>query len=378
MKKKTYVLAIVYQLNRGGLECRLMDILRKIDFEKVQIDIYTYRKEEGLMDQEAKELGCKIYYNEPLTIRNMFWYVNYFAAFLREHPQYQIIHAHQDAWCSVFCKGAYKAGVPVRIAHSRTAISSLSVKNIAKNIIKLPTRKYATHFFAVSQKAGEWLFGKKITQTGKVQIWKNAIECNEYRFDSLVRKQVRHELQISDEIIVIHVGNFTPPKNHEFIIEVFEQVLRDGFNAKMLLIGADTTEHNMKHIQKKVEEKGLLEKVQFLGMRKDVNRLLQAGDVFLFPSFFEGFPGAVLEAQAAGLPCVLSDTITPEVCLLDSTVMVSLKESKEKWAKTVERMCLLERYDAVEKIVQEGYDINYLVEKLTIFYERVGNKNGSV
>ena len=121
-----------------------------------------------------------------------------------------------------------------------------------------------------------------------------------------------------------------------------------------------------------------LEKVQFLGMRKDVNRLLQAGDVFLFPSFFEGFPGAVLEAQAAGLPCVLSDTITPEVCLLDSTVMVSLKESKEKWAKTVERMCLLERYDAVEKIVQEGYDINYLVEKLTIFYERVGNKNGSV
>lgn len=138
-----------------------MDIIRHNDYERVCIDVFSYRESPGIMDDEIVSYGGKVYYNPPLTLKNMFWYVRYFKKFLARHPEYKIVHAHQDAWCSVFCKGAYLAGVPVRIAHSRTAISKVSVGNIVKNIIKLPARKYATHYFAVSELAGEWLFGKK-------------------------------------------------------------------------------------------------------------------------------------------------------------------------------------------------------------------------
>lgn len=190
-EKPIKVLAIVCQMNRGGLESRLMDIIRHINYGQVQIDVFTYRKEPGIFDEEIKELGGRIYYNPPLTIKNMFWYVRYFRDFLKHHREYRIVHAHQDAWCSVFCKGAEEADVSVRIAHSRTAIQSWKLSDLAKNIIKLPTRKYATEYFAVSDKAAEWLFGKKLMASGNVMIWQNAIENKRYVFEQKIRKRVR-------------------------------------------------------------------------------------------------------------------------------------------------------------------------------------------
>lgn len=371
-ERTVHVLVVVSQLNRGGLESRLMDILRTIDFNRVCIDIFTYQLEKGLMDDEAKRLGCTIYYNKPLTIKNMNSYVNYFAEFLKKHPEYHIVHAHQDAWCSIFCKGAYKAGVPVRIAHSRTAISTCSPRNIAKNVIKLPTKKYATHYFAVSDKAGEWLFGKRMMNNGKVQIWKNAIDCNKYVYDENVRQEVRNELGLQDEIVIMHVGNFTQPKNHDFIIDVFEQIIYNGLNAKLVLVGTDTpVEHNEKRVRAIVQGRNLMDKVLFLGMRDDVHRVLQAGDVFLFPSIFEGLPGAVVEAQAAGLPCVLSDSITKEVCILDSTVMMSIQAPVSEWAQKVEELADHKRKSTMREMVNAGFDVNSLVDKLTKFYESV-------
>lgn len=371
-ERVVHVLAVVSQLNRGGLESRLMEILRKMDFNRVCIDIYTYRLEKGLMDDEAKKLGCTIYYNKPLTVRNMHSYVNYFAEFLRKHPEYRIVHAHQDAWCSVFCKGAYKAGVPVRIAHSRTAISTITLRNIAKNIIKLQAKKYATHCFAVSDKAGEWLFGKKMMKKGKVQIWKNAIDCGKYVYDEKIRFEVRNEVGLSNEFVIMHVGNFTQPKNHEFIIDVFEQIIYNGTDAKLVLVGADTpVEHNEKRIRDIVQEKKLADKVIFMGLRDDVCRVLQVADVFLFPSLFEGLPGAVIEAQAAGLPCVVSDTITKEVCILDSTVMLSLQLPVSQWAQKIEEFMTHKRKNTMQQMINAEFDVNSLVDKLTKFYESV-------
>ena len=366
------VLVVVTQLNRGGIESRLMDILRKMDYSQVQIDIFTCRKEPGIHDGEAKKLGSVIYYNEPLTVRNMFGYVKYFENFLTNHPEYKIVHAQQDAWCSVFCKGAFNAGVPIRIAHSRTAISTFSLKNLCKNIIKLPCRKYATHYFAVSGKAGKWLFGKRLCNSGKVNIWKNAIDCEAYRYDEIIREEERNKLKISqEEIVLIHVGNFTTPKNHSFLINVFEQVLKKDTNAILILVGGTALEdRNMEHIKTMVSDKIWDGTVMFLGSRNDVYRLLQAGDIFVFPSLFEGFPGAVLEAQASGLPCVISDTITEEVVLLDSVKTISLNESCEKWAEVILSTRNIKREDTFEKIVQEGFHIDKLVCELTEFYEK--------
>lgn len=364
MGKPIKVLAVVCQMNRGGLECRMMDILRFIDRTKVQIDLFTYREEKGYFDDEVTALGSRIFYNKPLTVRNMKSYSGYFADFLRKHPEYKIVHAHQDAWCSVFCKGAFWADAPVRIAHSRTSIESVSLANFVKNLIKLPTVKYATHFFAVSDKAGRWLFGNKNFDNGLVTIWPNAIDTHPFRYNPSIRKMMQKELNITDETVVMHVGNFTAPKNHRFLLEIFAEYLKKNPNSVLVLAGKGKDDT----FNKKVEKLGIQDKVRTLGGREDVDRILQAGDVFVFPSLFEGFPGAVLEAQAAGLPCLISDKITREVCILPSVKRLPLDAGAEAWSKEVETALQIPRTDTIEQLEKAGFDIRSMVKDLEDFY----------
>lgn len=370
--KPVKVLAIVCQLNRCGLENRLLDIIRKMDYKKVCIDVYTYRMEKGLLDNEVIALGGKVYYNLPLTPQNMFWYVKYFEKFLREHPEYKIVHAHQDAWCSVFCKGAYLAGVPVRIAHSRTAISVFTIETFVKNVIRIPTRKYATHYFAVSSLAGEWLFGKKNMREKKVEIWKNAIDCHSFSYNPNVRKNRRKELGVEGKKVIIHVGNFNPFKNQVFLVDILEKISQQDDSAMLIFVGRAGEIDLMNRIKERIREKKLEDKILFLGSRSDIAELLQSADVFCFPSFFEGLPGAVLEAQAAGLPCIISSSITKEVCVLNTTVMVNLEQSVDEWANEVRNGFSQNRCNTYETMAQAGFDINDLVMRLTKFYESVG------
>ena len=366
MNQPIKVLAVVYKLMPAGLENRLMDILRNIDSERVRIDIYTYQMEEGVYDDEVRRLGGKVYYNPPLTVSNMFWYVQYFKKFLLEHPEYQIVHAHQDAWCSVFCKGAYLANVPIRIAHSRTAISTKNLSSMVKNLIKKTARKYANYYFAVSEKAGRWLFGNKLYETGKVQIWPNAIDAKQFYFDRTVRENVRLENAWNDKYVVMHVGNFTPPKNHPFILEIFDKVRSREKQAHLVLVGTgDRTQ-----IDKLICENMLEKSVTFLGSRRDVNQLLQAADVFLFPSIFEGLPGALVEAQASGVPCVISDTIAKEAHIVPNISVLSLTDNIEIWVNNVLDAKMMERTNAREYIEARGFDICSLSERLCDFYER--------
>lgn len=347
-----------------------MDIIRNLDFSRIQMDIYTCRIEEGILDQEAKSYGCKIFYNKPLTVKNMFEYVHYFAAFLKKHPEYKIVHAHQDAWCSVFCKGAKLAGVPVRIAHSRTSIASVSLGNLAKNIIKIPAKKYATHYFAVSDYAGEWLFGRKNAAKGKVQIWPNAIECKKFEFNEEQRERKREELGIKEKLVILHVGNFTPFKNHEKVIRVFYEVSKKRRDAVLILVGKEST-LNARALAKELH---LMKRIKFLGVREDINELLWAADVFLFPSIFEGMPGAVIEAQAAGLPCLVSDTVTKQICITPLVTLFSLKLSDKQWAKKLLEIHKVGRSNQIKAMREKGFDAETLVERLTKFYESVAQK----
>lgn len=378
MVEPVKVLAVVYQMHLGGLESRLMDIIRKIDYSRVKLDVFTYRLHKGRLDDEILEYGGRIYYNPPLTPQNMFWYVRYFRDFLKNHPEYKIVHAHQDAWCSVFCKGAYLAGVPVRIAHSRTAVSTFSFSNLMKNVIKLPAARYATHYFAVSKLAGIWLFGEKAVQEGKVQIWKNAIDCKAFRYDRDRRSKVREELGIADKKVIIHVGNFTPPKNQDFLLEIMKKLLVYHSDYYLLFAGGETEAGLQAKAREKAESLGISQNVNFLGSRNDISDLLQAADVFCFPSLFEGLPGAVLEAQAAGLPCIISASITEEVKVLETTKMISLKEKADAWAGEIKKSLNAERRDTFEKMAHAGFDIEKLVIDLTNFYETTGRETNAI
>lgn len=359
------VLIVVHQMEKGGLETRLMDILRHWDFSKVKLDIYTSSQQKGFYDEEILALGSKIYYNPPLKIWNMHQYINYFKTFLLKHPEYQIVHAYQDAWCAVYCKGADKAGVPIRIAHSRTAINNITLQNIVKNIIKLSVPKYATHFFAVSIPAAKWLYGNKIFNQGKAHIWPNAIDSKKFFFNKEIRQQVRQELKIQDNKVIMHVGNFTTPKNHKFILKIFEEVYQKEQGARLILVGGG---NNKKYV-KWVHKRGLDAQVNFLGSRNDIERLLQAADVFLFPSLYEGLPGAVMEAQAASLPCIISNRITNEVNITPLVRFISLEVPAKHWANEICLMFNQERVDVTKYFENNAFDIHILVKQLIEFYE---------
>ncbi len=363
------ILQIVKQMNVGGMESRLMDLYRVIDRNYIQFDFYTCCPDKGAFDDEIKELGGEIYYNSPLEVKKLFKIPHRFEVFLKKHPEYKIVHCHLNQWCGWILYGAKSLNVPVRIAHSRTALNNRGIKNIVKNIIKIPVNLSATHKFAVSKEAAIWLFGKRTVKKGNVNIFPNSIDCEKFLFNPQVRKIKRRELNLGNAFTLINVGNIRPEKNHIFLLKIFSELQKKYENSKLIIVGKDNMNGKIQQEAKKLK---IENNILFLGSRSDVPELLQAGDIFVFPSLYEGFPGAVLEAEASGLPCILSDTITDQVCLCKNVKSLSLKKSAKIWSETIlmfkdcndNRKKLQENY----KLVDEGYDIHSLSEKMTKFY----------
>lgn len=359
------VLQIVTQMNRAGLESRLMDLLRQLDRDAVQFDFYTCREEPGFFDQEIQALGGKVFYSPPLSVKRLPGIPLRFKRFLLDHPEYQVVHCHLNQWCGLVLLGAKQAGIPVRIAHSRTSLDKASLKNLVKNLIKLPVNHSATHRFAVSKKAGVWLYGKRRMAKNQVQFMPNAIPLERFSYDANQRIKTRMALGLSDELVLVHVGNLRPEKNHAHLLKVLQAVLQKQPHVVLLLVGADYMEGA---VQQQASDLGVEKQVRFLGARSDVPELLSAADVFVFPSLYEGFGTAVLEAQASGLPCVISDTIPEEACLLPSTRNLSLSSPPEKWADMLLSMSGTDRKDCTEVLMKSGFSVENLATNLTAFY----------
>ena len=362
------ILHVVTKMERAGLESRLMDIYRNIDREKIQYDFYTNRWTEGEFDKEILSLGGKVFYSNPILIGKEHKKISEFELFLKEHEEYRIIHAHVNEWCALFCIGAKRANVPNRIAHAHGANKTFSIKTLYKNIIKRFINRNATHFLAVSKEAGINLFGKEAYDSGKVLVYPNAITTNNFRFNAKTRERIRNDLGLEDSLAIFHVGNLLPVKNHLFLLNVFTAVKANNTKSKLILVGEG---EQRSVIERFVENNGLNDSVIILGKRADVPQLLQAADCFVFPSFHEGFPGAVLEAEASGLPCIISDTITDEVVITNKVKKMSLSLSPEAWAKVIINAIEPIREDCVDNIVSAGYDIVDLSKKMMAFYEEL-------
>lgn len=366
------VLQVVTKMDRAGIENLLIEIYRHIDRSKVQFDFYTFRLDPGHLDGEVLSLGGKIYYNPPLALTSLLRSDADLVKFLRQHPEYKIVHAHMNAWCGLLLRSALKAGVPVRIAHSHTSLKAAGLTNLIKNIIKLPVNRFATHRFAVSRQAGIWLYGKKAVEKGLVQIWANSIDYRKFTFNPDVRREMRSQNDWENKFVLMHVGNCRFEKNHPFLLEVFAQVRDQDPSAHLVLIGGG----DWHSILSQAGRLGVGSNVSITGSRPDVNLLLQAGDVFVFPSLYEGMPVAVIEAQAAGLPCLISDSITDEVCITPLVEQCPLAAGPEIWAqKVLERKNQAGRTDWGEYFLQSGFDVENMAQKLTSFYLAVAGEN---
>ena len=365
--KPIRVLHVLGGLDVGGAESRIMDIYREIDRNKVQFDFLVHTEKKGFFEKEITELGGRIYTVAKFGFKNFFSYLNVWKEFFRNHPVYKIVHGHMLSTAFIYQRIAKKYNVPIRIAHSRCGSrKKISFEDVVKEIFKRLVKFYVTDQFAVSEIAGRSAFGSRNIRNGKVRVLPNAIKSDKYKFNEELRKKIRKEMNLDDKFVIGHIGRFNKQKNHKFLIEIFNEIQKKKTESILLLVGDGELRED---VENQVKELGLSKKVVFAGVRSDVPNLLQAMDVLLFPSFFEGFPGVVLECQAAGLPCIISDTITREVNITGLVEYVSLKKPAEYWAeKVIQFKDIYVRKDTSEKIVAAGYDIKSVAKWYENFY----------
>lgn len=360
MSEPIRILQVVTHMNRGGLETMLMNYYRHTDRSRVQFDFLVHRSERADYDDEIEAMGGTIW-RLPRLIPWSRSYLRTLDAFFADHPEYRVVHVHQDCLSGVILHAAQKAGVPVRIAHSHSSGQDRDWKYPIKLFYMRQIPRYATELFACGQKAGEWMFrGAPFT------VVNNAIDTAAYRYDPAVSLRMRRELGIEGASPVIgHVGRFSYPKNHAFLLEVFAAVRKKKPNARLLLVGDGELRP---HIEEKIAALGLQEYVILTGVRSDVPALLQAMDVFVFPSHYEGLPVTLVEAQAAGLPCFISDGVSDECRMTENVCRLSLDTSAEQWAEQI-LAALTARGDTAAEIAAAGYDIVQNAARLQNYYE---------
>lgn len=360
------VLHYVAVMDRGGQETFIMNLYRKIDRNQIQFDFLCGEERSGAYDDEIKTLGGKIFHLKPRTAPNPLNHlqeVRALARFLRKsETKYDVFHIHTHHAFSAFLSvvGAKLAGIKTIVVHSHNTSAQYHLK--AHELFKKLLCCFKIKRFACSEAAGFWLHGKK-----DFKVIHNGVDLDVFRFDADKRDDIRQELKWGDKKIIGHIGRFNGQKNHTFLIEIFEALHLKEPNTHLVLVGKGELEDE---IRKLVSEKQLNDAVTFLGVRDDVHRLYQGMDLFLFPSLFEGLSVVLVEAQTCGLPCLISDTITPENVFVDNVIQKSLKDSAKEWSLVGAQMLIdyAERSDTTNVIRKYGYDMGDLAAKLYDIY----------
>lgn len=365
------VLHVIGKMDRGGAETMLMNLYRQIDRSKVQFDFVVHTLETGAFDEEITSLGGNIYRLPVYRGSNHMQYRKSWVSFFKNHPQYRVIHAHLTTTAAIFLPIAKRYGL-ITIAHSHNNTpSNKSLTALIKNGMRYPLRYMADYFFACSYAAGVRLSGKNFPQKENCFVFPNAFNVDEFAYDDSIRSNKRRELSLQNKFVVGHVGRFALVKNHPFLIDVFKEIHKQDEDAVLLLVGDGKQRQKM---EQKVADLGLSESVLFLGIRQDIPQLLQAMDLFIFPSFYEGLPVSLVEAQASGLPCLVSDTVTDEIKLTPLVKQLSLKEGANFWAKVaMNGFEENKRKNKVAEIKAAGYSIKETTLWLQKFYVGMDN-----
>lgn len=351
------ILHVVTYMGRGGLETMIMNYYRHIDRNKVQFDFLVHRDFEADYDSEILSLGGNIYHLPQLNPFSPS-YMSQLDAFFATHKEYRIVHSHLDCMSGIPLKFAKKHGIPVRIAHAHNSNQTKDKKYLLKLCFKHNINKYATQLFACSGDAGRWMF-----RSDDFRVVNNAIAAADYAYSPQVCTEVRKELGIDQDAFVVgHVGRFMEQKNHRLLLRIFAKL---PGSTRLMLVGDGEL---LQSIENQSEELGIRDRVIFTGVRNDVNRLLQAMDVFVFPSLYEGLPVSIIEAQAAGLPCLISNKVPIECKKTGLVTQIPLDAGEEAWAKDVMNAANTPRKNTLQQIRKAGFDIEENAVWLTEYY----------
>lgn len=357
------ILQCVNDMHRAGLETMLMNYYRHVNREQIQFDFLTHRPYKSDYDDEIESLGGHVYYAPRLYPQNLHKYYGWMHKFFSEHPEYNIVHSHIDSMSYLPLKAAKNANIPIRIAHSHNTSIDLDIKYPLKQYYRLRLPGVATHYFSCGKEAGEFLFPNK-----DVIIIPNAIEPYSFLFNEKVRDNYRSLLNLNNNLIIGNVGRLSYQKNHKFLIEIFNEVLKVQKNSILLLIGVGEKEERIRNQVKKL---GLENNVRFLGNRDDVSSIYQAIDVFVMPSFFEGVPVTGIEAQFSGLNCVFSNKVPKEVDFTGNCKFISLDESPIFWAREILNSINEKRNLGFKNLDQSRYNVEFAVNILINEYYKL-------
>ncbi|MCR5675580.1 MAG: glycosyltransferase [Lachnospiraceae bacterium] len=415
MNEPVRVLHVFGRTGRGGAESRMMDLYRAIDRERIQFDFLVHASASGTgrtapssdelmavrpaddFDAEIRALGGHIYALPRMSFSpgktGIIAYQNACEKFFREHEGiWRVVQGHMTSTAALYLASAKRSGVPVTIAHARSAGRDPGIKGVLTGILRRPLgdesrivrlsgggrAPLVDHRFACSREAGEAVFGK-----AGARVIPNAIPVEAFRFRADMRERMRSELHLENCRVIGHVGSFRYAKNHGFLLRSFQKLQeRTGDKSlRLLLVGNGEL---YEQTQADACALGIREQVVFTGSRGNVNDLYQAMDLFAFPSRYEGVPGSVIEAQAAALPCIVSDRITPDVDVTElvhreaiGDTVTGITQAQQRWADRMEEL-LASNGDAGERtrlsdrvgssLAEAGYDAVALARRMERFY----------
>ncbi len=356
----------------GGVESSIMNYYRNIDKSKFQFHFICDADSINIPYKEINSLGGKVIIVPPY--QKLFKYIKELKKVFREN-NYKIVHSNINTLSVFPLYVAKRAGVPIRIAHSHSAIINDKrewKRNWIKNLLKHFSKTFANRYFSCSDVAAISQFGDNIYKSGKVKIIKNAIDVEKFKYNESVREEKRKELGIDNDAFVIgNVGRFVTTKNQTFVIDIFSEIKKQNSKAILMLIGQGPLEGRLRE---KAQEMNLGEAVIFLGLRNDISELYQAMDVFVFPSLYEGLGMALIEAQTSGLPCVCSTRVPNMAKVTDIIKYIELEKSPKIWMKACNKFTNYERKDYSKMVSGYGYDINKEAKNLENYYcEYVGD-----
>ena len=353
----------------GGIESMFLSWYKNIDFAKIQFELLLRTQDDSATALcEYRDLGGVYYRLAPISIKGIGKFRKSVDDFFRKHHNYDILHAHEAD--PFVLETAKKYGIKKIVLHSHSTSCGNSLKEkIRFYDEKISMRFYVDYAFACSKLAAEWKFGGLKFKKNDVTIVHNAIMTEKYDFSEYTREQIRKKMSLKNNFVLGHVGRMCIQKNQSFLIDVLVECLKKHENTILMMIGDGPDAEVLKaYAEKKKVEKQIL----FLGVRNDVNQLLQGMDCFLLSSMYEGLPVTLIEAQAAGLPCVISNSITNETEITDAIYRLSIEESPLYWAEKIEQIRKnFVRKSTREQITRSGFDVSHEVVSLVNKYHEI-------
>lgn len=354
-------------MSRGGAENALMNYYRCIDRRQVQFDFLLTDQAKCDFEDEILSLGGRIYRVPPLSMKNPFRYIRGVNRFFKDHPEYRVAHSHTSSKSVLPLAIARFRGVPVRISHSHNSKSENGIRGHIRNAL-MPLLKFTANiYYSCGEQAAVWLYGEHMASTGKVTIIRNVIDASKFRFNANIRDAIRMKLGIADnEFVIGHVARFNRQKNHKFSVDILKELLSQNPGTILLLVGDGILRDDIIAHAKSL---GVESKIRMVGVVPDVYNYEQAMDVFILPSFYEGLPLSIIEAQVSGLPCFTTKgTVSTECSVTDLVNYITLEAGAKAWADAIIKTRGIDRIDRFDQIKAAGYDADSAAVTLQDLY----------